>query len=622
MRLLNRPLQQLALTSFVALAAAGTAPLGAQPPAHEHQVAASGSATFTYDANGNRTSKLQDGVLWTYIYDARDLLVEVRRDGVLVERYHYDAERRRIRKAGSGQLIRYVWDGDRVLLETDDFGNTIARYTYGADRLLSIEHAAEGRGFYLFDGTGSPAGIVRTDGALRVRYEWDAWGNLRRSAGDSANPFGFTSHQLDEPTGLYYAGARYYDPELGIFLTEDPLLGDTETPSSLHRYLYAYANPAVYWDPDGLESIRQWFDIEGDLMADRVAVGAAKYTLYQAWNALSFGFLSEHDEVFETSSGGQYAVRTTLALGKAGTRAYVAAQTGGAGLAFSEAAGLGTVATTTLTGAAVGFTQTATDDVFNVVEGKPTHSARDYVVNTAAGGAIGALSGGLVRTPAPPMSGPAPSAVVAPSAEASAIRARVLDNIAESQSARASSGYANYARSNTGIVVESASGPSARVVPVAAAAPLGSAPPYQPRVIAAELQARYPGQVETHTLAPPGTANANRQLHPAGIMIDERGFPVFDDVAVFDTRLASSIARVPNRRLHFQESTRALADAQLRGEVPFSLFTPEQRLAIGMGAEKIPGHTWHHHQLFGRMQLVPTPIHRAVGHTGGFRLWY
>ena len=50
---------------------------------------------------------------------------------------------------------------------------------------------------------------------------------------------------------LYYAKARYYDPELGLFLTEDPFQGEVNNPPSLHRYLYAYQNPTVWVDPTG-----------------------------------------------------------------------------------------------------------------------------------------------------------------------------------------------------------------------------------------------------------------------------------------------------------------------------------------------------------------------------------
>ncbi|MCP4221070.1 MAG: RHS repeat-associated core domain-containing protein, partial [bacterium] len=54
-----------------------------------------------------------------------------------------------------------------------------------------------------------------------------------------------------ENTGLVYFGARYYDPETARFLTRDSLLGQTGTPPSLHRYLYAHSNPTAYVDQNG-----------------------------------------------------------------------------------------------------------------------------------------------------------------------------------------------------------------------------------------------------------------------------------------------------------------------------------------------------------------------------------
>lgn len=62
---------------------------------------------------------------------------------------------------------------------------------------------------------------------------------------------GETGYQKDEETGLYYAQQRYYDSFTGRFLREDPFDGSIDTPPSLHRYLYAYANPTIYVDRDG-----------------------------------------------------------------------------------------------------------------------------------------------------------------------------------------------------------------------------------------------------------------------------------------------------------------------------------------------------------------------------------
>ena len=209
------------------------------------------SATFTWDANGNRTSQTRGEEFTAFLYDPRDQLTEVRRDDTLLEAYRYDYQGLRVRKAGPAGIFRYVYDDQSVLLQTDDAGLTVAKYDYGPDRLLSLAHATEGRQYYLFDGLGSVADLMRPDGAIQARYQYDAWGNPRGGAGSSFNPFGFTGHERDDETGLYYAKARYYDPELGLWLTEDPFQGQLDTPPSLHRYLYAYQNPTVWWDSHG-----------------------------------------------------------------------------------------------------------------------------------------------------------------------------------------------------------------------------------------------------------------------------------------------------------------------------------------------------------------------------------
>lgn len=67
----------------------------------------------------------------------------------------------------------------------------------------------------------------------------------------SVNRHIFTGHVHDAKTGLIYFGQRHYDPDTGRFITQDPYLGEPNTPPSLHRYLYAYGNPTVYVDEHG-----------------------------------------------------------------------------------------------------------------------------------------------------------------------------------------------------------------------------------------------------------------------------------------------------------------------------------------------------------------------------------
>ena len=64
----------------------------------------------------------------------------------------------------------------------------------------------------------------------------------------------FTGKEQD-PTGLYYYGARHYDPDLGRFLTRDPYSGKLVNPQSLNQYTYCYNNPLLFVDPDGRDPL-------------------------------------------------------------------------------------------------------------------------------------------------------------------------------------------------------------------------------------------------------------------------------------------------------------------------------------------------------------------------------
>lgn len=212
------------------------------------------NVTFTYDANGNRETKTQGGVTMTYRWDARDRLMEVLRNGTRVARYEYNRAGQRTFKEVSGPTptaVRYVYDGPHLIAETNVIGNTLAKYHYSASgRLMSMERAGQ-HYFYLLDGLGTPIAMTSAEGLIVVRYKVDAWGNPVATVGDSANIFGFTGYPVDDETGLHYANARYYDSELGAFLSEDPAEGDPMRPVTLHPYIYGNGNPLIYLDRSG-----------------------------------------------------------------------------------------------------------------------------------------------------------------------------------------------------------------------------------------------------------------------------------------------------------------------------------------------------------------------------------
>lgn len=172
----------------------------------------------------------------------------------ILARYEYDWRGRVRTKIGDEGIRRYVYDGDsdRVLEELDENGIVVVTYVWAGERLVSIRRPGQTR-YPLHDGLGSVTGLTDEQGAVAASYHLDAWGNYRfpQELQASHNRFGFTGYYFDSETDLYYAKARYFDPNFGRFLTQDSYLGQPDDPPSLHRYFYANANPLRYVDLTG-----------------------------------------------------------------------------------------------------------------------------------------------------------------------------------------------------------------------------------------------------------------------------------------------------------------------------------------------------------------------------------
>src|SRR5690606_38960016 len=102
------------------------------------------------------------------------------------------------------------------------------------------------------DHLGSTSYITNILGEVSQHMEYFAFGETfveeHRSSNNS--PYKFNGKELDEETGWYYYGARYYDARVSVWLSVDPLAEQTMTP-----YQYTYQNPLRYIDPKGLKAL-------------------------------------------------------------------------------------------------------------------------------------------------------------------------------------------------------------------------------------------------------------------------------------------------------------------------------------------------------------------------------
>ncbi|MDO8540341.1 MAG: LamG-like jellyroll fold domain-containing protein [Opitutaceae bacterium] len=238
----------------------------------------------TYNANGSTltAASLPQPVAPSSpdVYDFEErLIVRTRADGSSVN-ITYDADGHRIRKnimdlagapvsstswlvdvnnlTGYAQVVE-----ERVSIPSAGTTQASLRtvvYTYGSD-LISQATSADGHAaivsYYARDGHGSTRELADNTGTTTDRYTYDAFGILVFRSGTTPNAYLYTGEQFDPDLGLYYLRARYLNPESGRLWSMDDYGGEGDDPMSLHKYVYANANPATYSDPSGHVSIAE-----------------------------------------------------------------------------------------------------------------------------------------------------------------------------------------------------------------------------------------------------------------------------------------------------------------------------------------------------------------------------
>jgi RHS repeat-associated protein len=108
------------------------------------------------------------------------------------------------------------------------------------------------RNRYIFvrDGRGSVYQVINEDTrAIVNRYEYDDFGNIVEQSGTLENPFTYTSREWEPELGMYYYRARWYDPSIGRFISEDPI----GFAGGVNLYNYVEGNPINRIDPFGLD---------------------------------------------------------------------------------------------------------------------------------------------------------------------------------------------------------------------------------------------------------------------------------------------------------------------------------------------------------------------------------
>ncbi len=213
-----------------------------------------GSTSYAYDSNGNRRSRVDGGGLTTYDFDFENKLTSVNASSGAVT-YGYDAQGNRNQRTESAATTHFLIDPinptgvSQVLGDYDSAANPIAEYFYGNQMLAQ---SRSGVTHYLHrDGRQNVRLLTDSAGNLTDTYQYQAFGQELSQFGSTTNPYRYSGERVDPTTGLVHMRARDYDPATGRFVGRDPFEGVLRDPVSLHRYLYANANPVFFSDPTG-----------------------------------------------------------------------------------------------------------------------------------------------------------------------------------------------------------------------------------------------------------------------------------------------------------------------------------------------------------------------------------
>ena len=213
--------------------------------------------SFAYDDRGNlylkTISKVSDsdetsrevtamGSSVFYEYDGFNRLTNVS-EGINKAEYKYNTSGLRTSKTVNGEKTDFILDGIYVIAEIRD--GDVTNYIRGLCGIIYSKDKKGTKTYYVTNNHGDVTALVNSSGTIIKEYTYDEYGVEKNPDKSDKNPFRYCGEYFDIETGFIYLRARYYDPTLGRFISEDPARDE------INWYIYSGNNPIMFIDPSG-----------------------------------------------------------------------------------------------------------------------------------------------------------------------------------------------------------------------------------------------------------------------------------------------------------------------------------------------------------------------------------
>jgi RHS repeat-associated protein len=208
-----------------------------------NRVTSDGTQTFTWNTADRLTNRGAD----TFGYDPLDRMTSSTVSAT-ARTYAYNGDGLLKSRTQGASTTQFLWDPStspsRLLMQGSD------KLIYGLGPLWVVK-ADGSTSSFARDGGKSVRAEVNGSGTVTASFRYRAYGAISQSSGASAPSYLGYAGQLQDPSGLLYMRARWYDPNVGRFTTRDLMLGNPASPARLNAFAYANANPQLRIDPSG-----------------------------------------------------------------------------------------------------------------------------------------------------------------------------------------------------------------------------------------------------------------------------------------------------------------------------------------------------------------------------------
>ncbi|NWE21968.1 RHS repeat domain-containing protein, partial [Pseudomonas sp. P7548] len=216
-----------------------------------------GDRHYDYDAFGNLIRERRGrghSLVTEYRYDCQHRLIGITQPNGQTASYRYDPFGRRISKTVDDITTEFFWQGDKLIAEHHKDRHRSYLYEPGSFRPSAL---LEGFGpkqtkpfHYQLDHLGTPQELTAPNGEIVWSAHYRAYGEISRlDVGKVDNPLRFQGQYFDQESGLHYNRHRYYNPDIGRYLTPDPV----KLAGGINAYRYV-PNPTGWVDPLGLST--------------------------------------------------------------------------------------------------------------------------------------------------------------------------------------------------------------------------------------------------------------------------------------------------------------------------------------------------------------------------------